>query len=50
MLPATSAVKTLLAISQNEVDQITSNKQTYNHLNEDIINASVSLSFHGCFQ
>jgi hypothetical protein len=34
------------------MNQITSNKQIDNHLNEDIINASISLSsfsFHGCF-
>jgi hypothetical protein len=35
-----SAVKTVLSISQNGIDQITSNKQIDNHLNEDIINAS----------
>jgi hypothetical protein len=44
MLLVTSAVKTLLSISQNRVDQITLNKQLGNHLNKDIKNASISLS------
>jgi hypothetical protein len=47
-----SAVKTVLSISQNGINQITLNKQLSNHLNVDIINASISLSsfpFSGCF-
>jgi hypothetical protein len=40
MLFVTLALKALLSISQNGLDQITSNKQIDNHLNEDIINAS----------
>ncbi len=44
MLPVTSAVKTVLSISQNGMDQITSNKQRDNHLNKDIKNASSILS------
>jgi hypothetical protein len=36
-------LKTVLSISQNRTDQITSNKQIDNNLNEDIINASISL-------
>jgi hypothetical protein len=52
MLLVTSAVKTLLSISQNGINQITLNKQLGNHLSMDIINASISLSsfpFSGCF-
>ncbi len=52
MLMVTSAVKTLLSISQNGISQITLNKQFGNHLIKDIINASISLSsfpFSGCF-
>ncbi len=44
MLLVTSAVKTLLSISQNGISPITLNKQIDNHLNMDIINASISLS------
>ncbi len=45
-----SAVKTVLSISQNGISSITLDKQLDNHLNKDIINASISLfSFHGCF-
>jgi hypothetical protein len=40
MLLVTLALKTVLSISQNGMDQITSNKQIDNHSNEDIINAS----------
>jgi len=40
MLLDTSAVKTVLSISQNGINQITLNKQLGNHLNMDIINAS----------
>jgi hypothetical protein len=40
MLLVTSAVRTVLSISQNRMDQITLNKQLSNHLSEDIINAS----------
>ena len=52
MLLVPSAVKTVLSISQNGIHQITLNKQLSNHLNKDIINASISLSsfpFSGCF-
>jgi hypothetical protein len=42
MLLVTLAVKTVLSISQNRMDQITLNKQLSNHLNMDIINASSS--------
>jgi hypothetical protein len=44
MLLITSAVKTLLSISQNSMDQITLNKPLGNHLNKDITNASRYLS------
>ena len=44
MLLVTFALKTLLSISQNGINQITLNKQLSNHLNMDIINASISLS------
>jgi hypothetical protein len=40
MLLDTSAVKTVLSISHNGINQITLNKQLGNHLNMDIINAS----------
>jgi hypothetical protein len=40
MLLVTLAVKTVLSISQNGINQITLNKQLSNHLNMDIINAS----------
>jgi hypothetical protein len=40
MLLVTLAVKTVLSISQNGINQITLNKQSSNHLNMDIINAS----------
>ncbi len=38
------ALKTLLSISQNGINQITSNKQLGNHLNTDIINVSIPFS------
>jgi hypothetical protein len=48
MLLVTSAVNTLLAISQNRIDQITSNKQIDDHLEEDITNASSEIKYrHG---
>jgi len=50
MLLVTLALKTLLSISQNGISPITLNKQLGNYLNKDIINASISFSFHGCFQ
>jgi hypothetical protein len=40
MLLVTSAVKTVLPISQNGISPITLNKQMGHHLNKDIINAS----------
>ncbi len=40
LLLVPSAVKTVLSISQNGINQITVNKQLSNHLNKDIINAS----------
>ncbi len=40
MLLVTLALKTLLSISQNGINQITLNKQLGNHLAMDIINAS----------
>jgi len=40
MLLVTSAVKTVLSISQNRMDQITLNKQNSNHLNKYIKDAS----------
>jgi hypothetical protein len=43
MLLVTSAVKTVLCISQNGISPITLNKQIGNHLNMDIINASTNL-------
>jgi hypothetical protein len=43
MLLVTLALETLLSISQNGINQITSNKQLENHLNNDIINASTRL-------
>ncbi len=52
MLLVTLAHKTLLSISRNRMDQTTLNKQLGNHLNKDIINASISLSsfpFSGYF-
>jgi hypothetical protein len=42
MLLVTLALKTLLSICQNRIDQITLNKQLGNHLNKDIINASIN--------
>ncbi len=42
MLLVTLALKTLLSISRNRMDQITLNKQLGNHLNKDIINASTN--------
>jgi hypothetical protein len=53
MLLVTLALKALLSISQNGINQITLNRQLGNHLNMDIINASIyPSSFHlsGCFQ
>jgi hypothetical protein len=53
VLIVTLALKTLLSISQNGINQITLKKQIGNHLNQDIINASISLSsfpFSGCFK
>jgi len=44
MLLVTSAVKALPSISQNGISPITLNKQLGNHLEKDIINASISLS------
>jgi hypothetical protein len=44
MLLVTSAVKTLLSISQNGISPITLNKQLGYHINKDIINASSRLS------
>ncbi len=41
MLLVILALKTLLSISQNRMDQITLNKQLGNHLNKAIINASI---------
>ncbi len=52
MLLVTLTLKTLLSISQNGISPITLNKQVGNHLNFDIINASIclsSFSFSGCF-
>jgi hypothetical protein len=43
LLLVPSAVKTVLSISQNGINQITLNKQIDNHLNMDIINASTLL-------
>jgi hypothetical protein len=40
MLHVTLALKTLLSISQNGINQITLNKQLDNNLNKDITNAS----------
>jgi hypothetical protein len=40
MLLVTLALKTLLSISQNGINQITLNKQLGNHLDMDTINAS----------
>jgi hypothetical protein len=40
VLLVTLALKTLLSLSQNGINQITSNKQLGNHLNMDIIHAS----------
>ncbi len=53
MLLVTLAVKTILSISRNRMDQITIKKQIGNHLNKDVINVSISLSSFcvpGCFQ
>jgi hypothetical protein len=44
MLPVTSAVKTVLSISQNGISPITLNIKLGNPLNMDIINACISLS------
>ena len=43
MLLVTSAVKTVLSISQNGISPITLNKQIGNLLNKDIITASKTL-------
>jgi hypothetical protein len=43
MLLVTLALNTLLSISQNGISPITLNKQLANHLNKDIINASIDL-------
>jgi hypothetical protein len=43
MLLVTSAVKTLVSISQNGLSPVTLNKQIDNHLNKHIINASTGL-------
>ncbi len=43
MLFVTLALKTLLSISRNRMDQITLSKQLDTHLNKDIINASSPL-------
>jgi hypothetical protein len=40
MLLVTLALKTLLSISQNGINQVPLNKQLGNHLNVDIIHAS----------
>ncbi len=40
MLLVILALKTLLSISQNGINQITLNKQLGNHLSMDIMNAS----------
>jgi hypothetical protein len=51
MLLVTSAVKTVLSISQNGISPITLNKQIdNNHLNKDIINASTNVSLTGLSQ
>ncbi len=53
MLLVTSAVKTVLSISQNGINHVTLNKQLGNHLNVYVIKASITLSsfpFSGCFQ
>ncbi len=50
MLLVTLALKTLLSISQNGINQMTLNEQLGNHSNMDIINASRGLglkSFQG---
>jgi len=52
MLLVPSAVKTVLSISQNGINQITLNKQLSNHLNMDIVNASshlLQLHYHAIF-
>jgi hypothetical protein len=48
MLLVPSAVKTVLSISQNGINQIALNKQLGNHLNMDIINASTN-GFGNCY-
>jgi hypothetical protein len=45
MMLVTSAVRTLLSIPQNGMSPITLNKQSGNHLNMDIIDASRMSSF-----
>jgi hypothetical protein len=40
----TSAVTTLVSISQNGINPIALNKQIDNHFNQHIVNASISLS------
>jgi len=49
MLLVTSAVKTVLSISQNGISPITLNKQLANHLNKYTIDDSISFPFSGCF-
>jgi hypothetical protein len=46
MLLVPSAVKRVLSISKNGISSITLKKQLSNHLNMDIINASISLNFN----
>ncbi len=48
MLLVTSAVKTVLFISQNGISPITLNKQLGNHLNMYIINASNYVQKFNC--
>jgi hypothetical protein len=49
MLLVTLALKTLLSISQNRMDQITLNKQFSNHINKDTIKASRSMFTSFCW-
>jgi hypothetical protein len=48
MLLVTSAVKTLVSISQNGINPITLNEQIDNHSIRHIINASNNLGFFNC--
>ncbi len=43
MLLVTSGVKTVLSISHNGISPMTFNKQLGNHLNKDILNASIHI-------